>query len=165
MGLEEVMMHLHRVVLTCLALSVCGCTVYAPAAEDPTSVPPPERSTHREPSYSPPPTTYSAYHAGPPPAHSPTGPGSSTSDDEIQSDCTYKGVKLAGNVKFVDAFPDFEIKIVDAFPDLNVKLVDAFPDECGKWKVVDAFPDFTVKVVDAFSDFDVRYVDAFPGLP
>ncbi len=150
-------MRLHSVITACLALSAAGCTFYAPAAEDPSSVAAPERTSSREPVYSPPPQPqpYTASYAGPAPA----------SDDGIQADCTYKGVKLAGNVKFVDAFPDFEIKIVDAFPDINVKMVDAFPDECGKWKKVDAFPDFTVKVVDAFSDFDVKYVDAFPGLP
>jgi hypothetical protein len=161
-------MLLHRVVTVCLALGACGCTVYVPAAEEPTSAPPAERTTHRQPAYSPSPQPYSSSYAGPPPsssASSYSAPPSSTSDDGIQSDCTYKGVKLAGDVKFVDAFPDFEIRIVDAFPDINVKMVDAFPDECGKWKKVDAFPDFTVKVVDAFGDFDVKYVDAFPGLP
>jgi hypothetical protein len=150
-------MLLHRVVSIFLALSVCGCTVYMPAAEDPASAPAPERTSYREPVYTGSTQPYPASYAGPPP--------SSASDDGIQDDCTYKGVKLAGDVKFVDAFPDFEIKIVDAFPDINVKMVDAFPDDCGQWKKVDAFPDFTVKVVDAFGDFDVKYVDAFPGLP
>lgn len=164
-------MHLHRVVTVCLALGACGCTVYVPAAEEPSSAPAADRTTHRQPAYSPPSQPYSAAYAGPPPSSysepAPTysTPAATTSDDGIQSDCTYKGVKLTGDVKFVDAFPDFEIRIVDAFPDINVKMVDAFPDECGKWKKVDAFPDFTVKVVDAFGDFDVKYVDAFPGLP
>ncbi|MCA9679025.1 MAG: hypothetical protein KC464_28600 [Myxococcales bacterium] len=84
---------------------------------------------------------------------------------KIGRDCTIGGKKLAGRVKVVDAFPDFEVEVVDAFPDLQVKRVDAFPDECGRWRMVDAFPDFTIKLVDAFPDFTIKYVDAFPGVP
>lgn len=82
---------------------------------------------------------------------------------QIGDDCTFKGKRLAGRVKVVDAFPDFEVKRVDAFEDLRVKWVDAFPDSCGRWEKVDAFPDFTIKYVDAFPDFTIRNVDAFPG--
>jgi hypothetical protein len=86
-------------------------------------------------------------------------------DAKVDKDCTYKGKKLYGKVKVVDAFPDFEVKRVDAFADLHVKVVDAFPDSCGRWQWVDAFPDFTIKWVDAFPDFTIKQVDAFPGLP
>jgi hypothetical protein len=85
--------------------------------------------------------------------------------DKVGSDCTFKGKKLYGKVKVVDAFADFEVKKVDAFADLHVKKVDAFADSCGKWKFVDAFPDFEVKWVDAFPDFEIKMVDAFPGVP
>lgn len=85
--------------------------------------------------------------------------------DKVGSDCTFKGKKLYGKVKVVDAFADFEVKKVDAFADLHVKKVDAFADSCGKWKFVDAFPDFEVKWVDAFADFEIKMVDAFPGVP
>lgn len=86
-------------------------------------------------------------------------------DKKVDKDCVFKGKKLYGKVKVVDAFPDFEVKRVDAFADLHVKVVDAFPDSCGRWKYVDAFPDFTIKWVDAFPDFTIKFVDAFPGVP
>ena len=90
---------------------------------------------------------------------------SSRADGDGKDGCTFKGIKLFGNVKRVDAFPDLKIKVVDAFADLHVKVVDAFPDACGRWKWVDAFPDFTVQFVDAFPDVTIKYVDAFPGRP
>jgi len=86
-------------------------------------------------------------------------------DKKVDKDCVFKGKKLYGKVKVVDAFPDFQVKRVDAFADLHVKVVDAFPDSCGRWKWVDAFPDFTIKWVDAFPDFTIKQVDAFPGVP
>lgn len=84
---------------------------------------------------------------------------------KIGKDCTYKGKKLQGKVKIVQAFPDFKVQVVDAFADLKVKKVKAFADKCGKWKIVDAFPDFKIQIVDAFPDFKIKYVDAFPGVP
>jgi len=78
--------------------------------------------------------------------------------------CEYKGIKLWGEVEFVDAFEDISIEYVDAFEDISVKFVDAFPDECGGWQKVDAFPNFTVKVVNSFADITVKEVDASPGM-
>jgi hypothetical protein len=88
------------------------------------------------------------------------------SGDKIDyANCTFKGFKLYGKIKVVDAFPDIKVQIVDAFPDLKVKVVDAFPDQCGKWKFVDAFPDVKVQFVTAFPDIKIKYVDGFPGKP
>jgi hypothetical protein len=84
---------------------------------------------------------------------------------KVSSDCTLDGKRLYGDVKVVDAFPDFEVKVVDAFADLRVKTVDAFPDSCGRWRYVDSFPDFTIKYVDSFPDLTIERVDSFPGLP
>src|SRR6266508_6761301 len=50
--------------------------------------------------------------------------------------CSYKGFKLYGKIKIVDAFPDIKVKIVESFPDLKVQVVDNWPDDCGKWKFV-----------------------------
>lgn len=91
--------------------------------------------------------------------------GSHAGSKKVGPDCTFKGKRLYGKVKYVSSFPDFKVKVVSSFPDLKVKHVDAFPDSCGKWKVVESFPDFTVQIVDSFPDFTIRHVDAFPGLP
>ena len=84
---------------------------------------------------------------------------------KIYSDCSFKGKKLYGKIKIVDAFPDLKVQVVDAFPDLKVQVVDAFPDKCGKWKMVDAFPEIKVQMVTAFPDIKIKYVTAFPGIP
>lgn len=94
-----------------------------------------------------------------------TADSSDAGNKKIGPDCTFKGKRLYGKVKYVSSFPDFKVKVVSSFPDLKVKHVDAFPDSCGKWKVVESFPDFTVQIVDSFPDFTIRHVDAFPGLP
>jgi hypothetical protein len=84
-------------------------------------------------------------------------------DKVDKGSCTYKGFKLYGKIKVVEAFPDLKVQIVDAFPDLKVKMVEAFPDSCGKWKMVDAFPDLKIQFVTAFPDIKIKYVEAFPG--
>ena len=84
-----------------------AATGYSPAAEEPTSAPPAERTTHRQPAYSPSPQPYSSSYAGPPPsssASSYSAPPSTTSEDGIQDDCTYKGAKLAGGFAWTDAY-------------------------------------------------------------
>ncbi len=86
-------------------------------------------------------------------------------DDPVKKDCTYKGFKLHGKIKFVDNFPDIKIKIVENFPDLKVKLVQDFPYECGEWQIVENFPDIKVQVVENFPDIKVKFVENFPGLP
>jgi len=84
---------------------------------------------------------------------------------KIGKDCTFKGRKLFGKVKVVDAFPDLKVQIVDAFPDLKVQKVDTFPEKCGQWKMVDTFPDLKIQFVSAFPDIKIKYVTSFPGLP
>lgn len=161
----------HRALVALVCVIVACCTVYAPAAEDTTAAkaayPESEtgsRSAPRESAPPPAPVYHGTSSYGSTSTSSSPGPAPAE-EDGITSDCKYKGIKLAGKVKFVDAFPDLEVKVVSAFPDLKVKMVEAFPDDCGEWKTVDAFPDFTVKIVDAFPDIQIKYVDAFPGLP
>lgn len=79
--------------------------------------------------------------------------------------CTYKGFKLYGKIKIVDAFPDIKIKIVESFPDLKVQVVDNWPDDCGKWKFVDSFPDLKVQFVESFPDIKIKFVENWPGKP
>lgn len=86
-------------------------------------------------------------------------------DNPIDKDCTFKGMKLYGKIKFVDNFPDIKVQLVENFPDLKVKLVDNFPDECGKWQIVENFPDIKVQIVENFPDIKVKFVDNFPGIP
>ena len=83
----------------------------------------------------------------------------------INSDGYYKGIRLAGTVKVVDAFPDIKVQIVNSFPDLKVQVVEAFPDKIGQWQFVESFPDFTIQFVNAFPDIKIQYVNSFPGLP
>lgn len=79
--------------------------------------------------------------------------------------CTYKGFKLYGKVKIVDAFPDIKVKVVESFPDLKVKVVDNWPDDCGKWEFVDSFPDLKIQFVESFPDVKIKFVDNWPGKP
>ena len=81
-----------------------------------------------------------------------------------KGNCSYKGIKLHGKVKFVNSFPDIKIKYVSSFPDIKVKFVSSFPDRCGEWKKVNSFPDFKVKVVNSFPDLKVKVVNSFPGM-
>jgi acylphosphatase len=90
---------------------------------------------------------------------------SAVAGGKVGSDCTFKGKKLYGKVKFVKNFPDIKIEVVDHFPDLKVKKVKHFPDKCGKWQVVDNFPDIKVQIVKHFGDIKVKFVDHFPGVP
>ncbi len=82
----------------------------------------------------------------------------------IDSDCTYNGIKLYGKVKIVTSFPDIKVQKVNAFQNLSVQMVDVFPDVCGKWQIVDTFSDFTVQFVNAFPDITIKEVTAFPGI-
>ena len=75
-------------------------------------------------------------------------------DDLDKENCTFKGMKLYGKIKFVENYPDIKIKFVDNFPDIKVKFVENFPDDCGEWKVVANFPDLKVKVVGNFPGMD-----------
>jgi len=82
----------------------------------------------------------------------------------LTGDCSFKGIKLQGKVKFVNSFPDIKIQYVTSFPDIKVKFVTSFPDACGKWQVVESFPDFTVQIVTSFPDLKVQQVESFPGM-
>lgn len=84
---------------------------------------------------------------------------------KINSDGYYKGIKLCGKVKVVEAFADIKVQVVNSFPDLKVQIVESFPDQIGKWKFVDSFPDFTIQFVNSFPDIKIQYVNSFPGLP
>lgn len=77
--------------------------------------------------------------------------------------CSYKGFKLYGKIKIVDAFPDVKVQIVESFPDLKVKVVDHFPDECGEWQFVDSFPGTKIQFVEYFPDIKIKFVESFPG--
>jgi hypothetical protein len=79
--------------------------------------------------------------------------------------CSYKGFKLYGKIKIVDAFPDIKVQIVESFPDLKVKVVDHFPDDCGEWQFVDSFPDTKIQFVEYFPDIKIKFVESFPGRP
>jgi hypothetical protein len=92
-------------------------------------------------------------------------PARANADGKIGKDCTYKGFKLHGKVKIVDAFPDLKVQIVKVFPDLRVEQVKVFPSKCGQWQMVEVFPDLKIQIVDAFPDLKIEYVTAFPGLP
>lgn len=81
----------------------------------------------------------------------------------VSDDCTFKGKKLYGKIKFVESFPDVKIQFVESFPDLKVKFVDSFADDCGEWNVVESFPDLKVQIVSSFPDVKVKVVDSFPG--
>ena len=37
----------------------------------------------------------------------------------LTGDCTFKGIKLQGKVKFVTSFPDIKIQYVTSFPDIK----------------------------------------------
>ena len=89
---------------------------------------------------------------------------SSSHSADVDSDCTYDGIELWGEVEVVDSFGDIKVEVVDSFADLKVEVVDSFADECGEWEMVDSFGDFTVEFVDSFGDITIEYVDSFPGL-
>ena len=91
--------------------------------------------------------------------------GSAPDNKLVDKNCTCKGMKLYGKIKFVENFPDLKIKFVENFPDLKVKIVQDFPDKCGKWQIVENFPDLKVQVVENFPDITIKLVDNFPGLP
>lgn len=82
----------------------------------------------------------------------------------ITKDGYCQGIRLAGNVKIVEHFADFEVKVVDHFPDLKVKKVGSMASNVGEWRFVESFPDFTVKFVESFPDFTIQYVTSFPGV-
>ena len=87
-----------------------------------------------------------------------------TDDGMNTAECSFKGIKLYGNVQVVDHFPDIKVQVVESFPDLKVKWVENFADACGKWQQVEHFPDFKIQYVDSFPDVKIKLVDSFPGI-
>ena len=83
----------------------------------------------------------------------------------VESDCTFKGIKLYGKVQIVSSFPDIKVQVVDSFPDLKVQMVNSFPSSCGKWQSVTSFPDFKIQFVTSFPDVKIKYENSFPGVP
>lgn len=86
------------------------------------------------------------------------------SDECITKDGYFRGKRLAGKVKIVDALADFNVAVVKALPDLNVKVVDCLPEDPGEWQFVEHLPDFTIRIVNSCPDFTIRYVDSCPGV-
>lgn len=81
-------------------------------------------------------------------------------------DCSFKGKKLYGKIRFVEnrSDADVKIKIVNSFPDIKVKLVESFADDCGEWQVVEYGEDVKVYVAENFADIKVKFVTSFPGM-
>ncbi|WP_046759185.1 hypothetical protein [Kordia jejudonensis] len=81
-------------------------------------------------------------------------------------DCTFKGKKLYGKIRFVEhaSNADVKIKIVNNFSDIKVKLVESFADDCGEWQVVEYGEDLKVFVAENFADIKVKFVTSFPGI-
>lgn len=87
-----------------------------------------------------------------------------TGDNEISSDCTFKGKKLYGRVALVAGGGDVKVRVVDSSPNLKVRKVTAGADECGEWEIVEGGADLKVQFVDSSPDFTIRFVDYSPGL-
>ncbi len=85
---------------------------------------------------------------------------------QVESDCTYKGIKLYGRVRVVDTFnrADLKVRFVKSYADIRVRLVDSFANSCGRWRYVDSFEDFTIIIVDSFEDVRVKIVNSFEGV-
>lgn len=83
-----------------------------------------------------------------------------------KDDCTFKGKKLYGKIKFVEyaSNADIKIKIVNNFQDLKVKLVESYADDCGEWQVVEYGEDLKVYVAESYADIKVKFVTSFPGM-
>ncbi|MGH1386346.1 hypothetical protein [Kordia sp.] len=83
-----------------------------------------------------------------------------------KDDCTFKGKKLYGKIKFVEyaSNADIKIKIVNNFQDLKVKLVDNYADDCGEWQVVEYGEDLKVYVAESYADIKVKFVTNYPGM-
>lgn len=77
----------------------------------------------------------------------------------VDNNCTYKGVKLYGEVEVVTSFADFRVYISSSrwsncYP---VELVSSLATECHEWEIVNSFPDFTIEIVSSeiFADFSI----------
>ena len=88
----------------------------------------------------------------------------------VKCDCTFKGKKLWGKVKYVTDYPyDFTVGVVTNYlTDLYVQdvPVPGLVTRCGQWQSEDNLPAFRVmKVTNGLEDFKIQYVDSLPGLP
>jgi hypothetical protein len=101
-----------------------------------------------------------------------TGPEAVAMCGPIRCDCTFKGKRLWGKVKFVGAldFPDITVKVVTSnLADLYVERLSfpQIPTRCGQWLEEQDFPDFKVRIADfaELADFEIQYDNFRPGLP
>ena len=99
--------------------------------------------------------------AAPAAAQSPGGVGGD------QRPCEFQGHRLAGRVRVVDAFPDFNVKIEDdeRKGELHVRRVEQPAELCGEWQFVDGMADFTIRFVESGEDFTITWVKDKPGIP
>jgi hypothetical protein len=86
-----------------------------------------------------------------------------TGANPISSDCTFKGIKLYGEFRVVDSFPDIRVQVVNNSPDLRVKKINITPNRCGEWKIVNYFSAKSIQFVDSFPDIRIEYSE-FPGI-
>lgn len=82
----------------------------------------------------------------------------------ISKDCTYKGIKLYGEFRIVDYFPDLRVQVVTYSPDLRVQKVNFTPTRCGEWRIVNYLSAKSIQFVDYSPDIRIEWSE-FPGLP
>lgn len=90
----------------------------------------------------------------------------STSSDCISPDGFFRGVKLAGKVRVVEAGADFKVRIVDGGEDLRV-CVDSrasHNSNPGRWRFVSQGEDFKVRFVMGGEDFKVKFDERTAGV-
>lgn len=86
-----------------------------------------------------------------------------TSTNPISKDGYYKGIKLCGNVRVVNSYPDIKVRVVDCYADIDVKLVShGHPSKIGEWRIVPDYCDFKIQFVDWGEDIKVHFVEAYP---
>jgi hypothetical protein len=83
----------------------------------------------------------------------------------ISSDCSFKGKKLYGRVRIVEANEDIRVRVVTANEEFRVFLNPiTWQDRCGEWHYVTANENLKIRFVEANEDFRIRFVGANPGL-
>jgi hypothetical protein len=90
--------------------------------------------------------------------------GRQTGPNDVASDCTFRGVKLSGKVRFVEHGEIFSVEFVESNQDVRVQHVANSPGRCGQWRIVENGEDFRVRVVDHGGDVKIRWVTSNPGL-
>lgn len=88
------------------------------------------------------------------------------SSDCITKDGYFRGVKLAGKVRVVEAGADFKVRIVNGGEDLRV-CVDSrasHNSNPGRWRFVSQGEDFKVRFVMGGEDFKVKFDEHTAGV-